>query len=256
MFNYAITRLPSESYPKGITTANLGQPDLAKTLAQHAAYCQALSAAGAEVITLAAAEDYPDSVFVEDTAVLTKDFAVLSRPGAEARRGEADLMRPSLTKYFDKIYTIEAPGTLDGGDICQAGRHFFIGVSERTNEEGARQLAAVLSENGYTSAVVDIRGTGDLLHLKSGIAYLGENSLLLDPRLSAHPAFEGYQKLIVPLDEAYAGNCLRFNALVLVPKGFPKTEALIRAAGFEVLVLDTSEYRKMDGGLSCLSLRW
>lgn len=256
MFTHAITRLPAKSYDSGITTANLGQPNLEETLKQHQAYCQALNRAGAEIHSLPAAVEFPDSVFVEDTAIVTKDFAVLCNPGAESRRGETPLMAPTISTYFKQIFKIESPGTVDGGDICQTEDHFLIGLSERTNPEGARQLSVILEQNGKTSETVDIRETGHLLHLKSGIAYLGENTMLLDERLSNHPAFENYRKIIVPAEEAYAGNSLRFNAVVFVPKGFPKTEALIREAGFETVVLDTSEYRKMDGGLSCLSLRW
>lgn len=256
MFSHAITRTPAETYPEGITTANLGQPNLRLALIQHQRYGQALTNAGVEVITLPAAPKYPDSVFVEDVAVLTTDFAVITRPGASSRRGETSLIEITLTQYFQQIYHLLEPGTLDGGDICQAEDHFFIGLSERTNHHGAQQLADILSQNGKTSVMVDIRETDGLLHLKSGMAYLGNNTLLLDWRLADYPAFDGYHKIIVPEDETYAGNCLRFNDVVFVPTGFPKTETRIREAGFAVVVLDTSEYRKMDGGLSCLSLRW
>ena len=256
MFTYALTRFPAKTYSDGITTADLGKPDLDLTIKQHQAYCQALSDAGANVISQPAAPDFPDSVFVEDAAVVTKDFAVITRPGAESRRGEILLIEPALQPYFDQIYHITTPSILDGGDICQAEKHFFIGISDRTNPVGAKQLANILQQNNYTSSEVNIQSAGGLLHLKSGMAYLGENTMLLDERLAEHPSFTEYRKLIVPSNETYAGNCLRFNDVVFVPKGFPKTENLIRQAGFKIVVLDTSEYRKMDGGLSCLSLRW
>ncbi len=188
--------------------------------------------------------------------MVTKNFAVITRPGADCRRGETALIEPFLRFYFDKVFHITSPGTLDGGDICQAEKHFFIGISQRTNPEGAKQLANILKQNDCTSTEVNIQSTVDLLHLKSGIAYLGENTMLLDKSLSNHPAFSEYKKIIVPSGESYAGNCLRFNDIVFVPKGFPKAEILIQQAGFKTVILDTSEYQKMDGGLSCLSLRW
>lgn len=256
MFTHAITRTPATSYLQAITTSDLGQPDLELTFQQHQRYCQALVQAGLQVDNLPPLEAFPDSVFVEDTAIVEPDFAVLTRPGALSRRGEAQAILPTLEKYFETIFRIEGEGTLDGGDICKVEDVYFLGVSERTNPEGARQLAEILATFGYQSKLIDIRGMAGVLHLKSAVNYLGDNTLLLDPRLANHPDFEGYRKLVVPLEEAYAANCLRVNAVVLVPAGFPHTLELITLAGFKPHVLDTSEYRKMDGGLSCLSLRW
>lgn len=252
----AITRAPAASFAQGITTSNLGTPDLDLARTQHAAYEQALRHAGLTVTQLPALDAYPDSVFVEDTAILTSEFALLTRPGADSRRGETAAMQAVLQERFEQRHRLSEPATLDGGDICQAERHFFIGVSARTNPEGARQLAYVLHIWHYTSTVVNITEIPGLLHLKSGLAYLGENTLLLDERLSDHPAFKPYRKLVVPAEEAYAANCLRINQVVLVPQGFPQTLALIQQAGFQTVVVDVSEFRKMDGGLSCLSLRW
>lgn len=256
MFTHAITRIPATSYPHAITTSDLGQPDLELAFQQHQRYCQALVQAGLQVDNLSPLEAYPDSVFVEDTAIVEPDFAVLTRPGALSRRGEAQATLPALEKYFETIFRIEGEGTLDGGDICKVEDVYFLGVSERTNPEGARQLAKILATFGYQSKPIDIRGMAGVLHLKSAVNYLGDNTLLLDPRLANHPDFEGYRKLVVPLEEAYAANCLRVNAVVLAPAGFPHTLELITQAGFHTHLLDTSEYRKMDGGLSCLSVRW
>ncbi|PKO15223.1 MAG: N(G),N(G)-dimethylarginine dimethylaminohydrolase [Chloroflexi bacterium HGW-Chloroflexi-10] len=255
-FQFAITRQPAESYIDGITTANLGRPEMPLARAQHAAYVQALTRAGLQVSVLPPTPAYPDSVFVEDAAIVEADFAVLSRPGADSRRGETTDMLPVLAQRFTVRYQIENPGTLDGGDICKVGARYFLGVSQRTNPAGAQQLAGFLSRHGFTCEIIDIRGMQGILHLKSAVNSLGENTLLLDPRLANHPSFNTYRKLIVPLEEAYAANCLRVNDIVLVPDGFPATLELVSTAGFTPVVMQVSEYHKMDGGLSCLSLRW
>ena len=145
---------------------------------------------------------------------------------------------------------------VDGGDVCQADNHFFIGISERTNAEGARQLAAFLAREGFTSAPVDIRGVGGILHLKSGISYLGDNRIVLIDALAGHAAFRGYEIVRIAPEENYAANCLRINDHVIVSAGFPQFESAVRELGYPVIALEMSEFRKMDGALSCLSLRF
>jgi dimethylargininase len=151
---------------------------------------------------------------------------------------------------------IETPGTVDGGDICEAEDHFFLGLSLRTNEEGARQLAAHLGSVGYRSSVVDVRGMSGLLHLKSGVSYIGNNTLVVMEEMAGWEAFAGYELIRVAGEECYAANCVRVNDRVLVAAGYPRVSAELTARGFDPLVLDMSEFRKMDGGLSCLSLRF
>jgi dimethylargininase len=255
-FSHAITRKPGNSFPFGITTAALGKPDLELALTQHNQYCTALAKLGLQVDVLPVLELFPDSVFVEDVAIVEPDFAVLTRPGAIPRREEAQEMLPELQKYFKRIYQIEDNATLDGGDICKADEIYYIGLSERTNLEGAQQLAAILNLFGYRSFLIDIRPLEGVLHLKSAVNYLGDRTMLLDPRMANLNEFTDFNRLIVPIEEAYAANCLRINDSVLVPFGFPQTLELVTNAGFDALLLDVSEYRKMDGGLSCLSLRW
>jgi dimethylargininase len=143
---------------------------------------------------------------------------------------------------------------LDGGDICEAGEHFFLGVSHRTNEEGARQLAASLASNGFTSEVVDVRGVQSILHLKSGVSYIGENTLVVIEEMAG--LFPGYERIVVTREESHAANCVRVNDRVLVPAGYPRLAGELRVRGFDPLELDMSEFQKMDGGLSCLSLRF
>jgi dimethylargininase len=256
-FTQAITRKPGESFAEGITSANLGKPHLELALDQHAAYRQALERCGLRVTTFEADERFPDSTFVEDTAILTPQMAVITRPGADSRKGEVDAVRAALEAHYQDVRSIEAPGTVDGGDICQAGDHFFIGVSARTNPEGARQLAGHLQAAGFTTSEIDIRSTAGLLHLKSGLTYLGNGTLLVINDLASQPAFAGYRVLQVPLEsENYAANCIRVNDFVLFAAGFPQTAAMLAAEGFDLMLLDMSEFRKMDGGPSCLSLRF
>lgn len=256
MFRHAIVRKPSKNLADGLTTADLGKPELSKVMAQHAAYCDALEQCGLQVIRLDADPDYPDSTFVEDTAVLTVKSAILARPGAESRLGEVANIRDAIERFYGNIHEIKAPGTLDGGDICEAGSHFFIGVSQRTNEEGARQLGAFLAVDGYTSSLIDIRDMTSILHLKSGIAYLGGDNLVVMEELALRSEFARCNLIRVPAAESYACNCVLVNDRVLLPSGFPQLQAALASHGCKPLLLDMSEFRKMDGGLSCLSLRF
>jgi dimethylargininase len=256
MFHRAIVRPPAPNFADGLTTVDLGVPDVAKALQQHARYCEALERCGLELVRLPADPRYPDSTFVEDTAILTGRGAILTRPAAPSREGEVAGIEEAVSRFFPELARIEAPGTVDGGDICEAGDHFFIGISARTNEEGARQLALHLYRMGFTSATVDIRAVADILHLKSGIAALSERRLVVIDALAAHPAFRGYELVRVAPAENYAANCVRVNDAVLIAAGYPQFESSVRALGHAVIVLDMSEFAKMDGGLSCLSLRF
>src|SRR5712691_3053494 len=205
MFTRAIVRPPAPNFAEGLTTAKLGAPNYQRALKQHQDYCAALEQCGLALIRLAADSRYPDSTFVEDTAILVAHQVdgrshpltqvVLTRPGAPSRRGEVESMRRVLANFFPARGEIHSPGTLDGGDVCEAGNHFFIGISERTNEAGARQLAELLAQFDHTSSFVDIRGlsgmesvpgtkaTGltsqGILHLKSGLSYLGDHLVVI-----------------------------------------------------------------------------
>lgn len=252
---HAIVRPPGDSYADGLTSAALGAPDLPLALAQHEAYCRALESCGAAVTWLDAEPRFPDSTFVEDTAVLTAASAVLTRPGAPSRQGEVATISGVLSGFFRHLPRIEPPGTLEGGDICQVGSHFFLGLSERTNEEGARQLAALLAAEGLTAEEIDIRKIPGLLHLKSGLSDLGEGRLAAIAALADHPALSGREVVHVEEEEAYAANCIRVNGTVLIAAGHPRFAAALARQGYATLALDMSEFQKMDGGLSCLSLR-
>lgn len=206
--------------------------------------------------------NYPDSTFVEDTAILgerfneaSQSFVIITRPGAPSRRGEATNMRSVVAEFYSEILSIQAPGTLDGGDVCQAGNHFFIGLSNRTNEAGAQQLVELLAPLGYSSSFVDIRKIDGLLHLKSGLAYLGDSRLAVTESLGK-VVFSGYELIRVHSKENYAANCIRVNDYVLVAGGYPTFAETLSELGYQTIALDMSEFQKMDGGLSCLSLRF
>ena len=248
MYTKAIVRRPGRNFAEGITTSNLGKPDFEKALDQHSKYCDALKGCGLELIVLEADEKYPDGCFVEDTAIVTSEVAIITRPGASSRMGEEAEISGILSE-FRKIETIKLPGTLDGGDVLRVGNHFFIGISGRTNWDGARQLSAILAKYNYTASETEV---GQGLHLKSGIAYLGKGNFI---------SAEGFSKIagsfriiIIDQDESYSANCLHANDFLMIPDGFPKSKKKIVELGYNIIELEMSEFRKMDGGVTCLSL--
>lgn len=250
-FRHAITRSPAKNFSEGLTSAGLGVADFAIMQVQHVAYVAALRDAGLAVQVLDAAPRYPDAHFVEDAAVVTPEVAVITRPGAPSRRGEAALMEPVLAAHRP-LARIESPGTLEGGDVLQLGERFFIGVTARTNEAGARQLEKILSEHDYRCVLIPVTHT---LHLKSDLNAVSDETVLVTSALAEHEALAGYEKIVVGPDEIYAANVVRVNDRLLMPRGFPRLRERLGATGVEVVELDTSEARKMDGGLTCLSLR-
>ena len=256
LFTRAIVRVPGSNFADGLTTVDLGVPHLDQVLHQHALYCDALRECGVELTVLDPDPRHPDSTFVEDTAVLTPHAAILCRPGATSREAEVAAIRPVIDRFYSRILTIDPPGTVDGGDICEAGSHFFIGLSQRTNEEGACQLAAHLNALGCTASTIDIRAMKTILHLKSSISCVGDNTLVVMEEMAANPQFSRFDLLRVREKESYAANCIRVNDRVLLAEGYPRVCDDLVARGFSPLVLNMSEFQKMDGGLSCLSLRF
>jgi dimethylargininase len=252
----AIVRTPSANFAAGLTSVDLGKPDHDVALRQHAAYCEALQSCGLDLIGLPPDELHPDSTFVEDTAIVTSRGSVITRPGASSRLGETESIERKLREYYQDLKRITAPGTVDGGDVCEAGDHFFIGISKRTNETGARQLARILKSFGYSSSLIDIRSLSNILHLKSGMAWLGDNRLGVIDALSRLKEFSTYELVHVNLVEEYAANCLLLNSRILVPAGFPGLKRQLEDLGYSTIALEMSEFQKMDGGLSCLSLRF
>jgi len=256
MFQNVIVRRPCRAMVEGITSnPQLGKPDYEKALQQHDTYIEALNKCGVNVTVLTADERYPDSCFVEDPAVITRKCAIITNPGAESRNGEKDEIIGAIREFFpeDKIEYIKAPGTLEGGDVMMVGDHFYVGRSARTNEEGIRQFIEILNKHGLTGSEVPL---SEVLHLKTGVNYLENNNMLVSGEFVEKPDFAKYNRIEIPEEEAYAANCIWVNGTVIVPMGFPAVEAAVRNAGYPVILVDTSEYRKLDGGLSCLSLRF
>jgi dimethylargininase len=237
----------------GLTTANLGKPEYGKALRQHARYVKVLENLGLEVEVLPTNGKFPDSTFVEDTALLTPKGALITRPGALSRRGETAAIRQKLTGYFSELQRITAPGTVDAGDILQVESHFYIGLSRRTNHSGAQQTIRILNEWGYSASTIPLK---NMLHLKSGVAYLGNNLLAVAGELVDHPEFDYFDQIKIVEEESYSANCLLLNGSILMPAGYPVTRASFRKTGQPVIEIDLSEFRRLDGGMSCLSLRF
>lgn len=252
----AIVRPPGDTFAAGITSSGLGPPELALALQQHEAYCRTLERLGLTLVRLPPDPDFPDSTFVEDTAIVTSNGAILTRPGAPSRAGEVTSVGAALQEWFPELDRITEPGTLDGGDVCEAGSHCFIGLSHRTDREGAAQLAGWLAEHRFGSTPIDIREMPGMLHLKTGLSWLGGRRLLAWRGLARHEALREWEVFEAPESEEYATNCIRVNDAMVVASGFPNTAALLRGLELNVVTTDVSEYRKMDGGLSCLSVRW
>ncbi len=237
----------------GLSSANLGKPDFRNALVQHADYIEALKECGLQVTVLPADEEFPDSTFVEDVALLTPPCAILTNPGAPSRKLETRSMLSTIRDLYTDIEIIEAPGTVEAGDIMMVGDHYYIGLSERTNQAGADQVIAILDSYGLQGSVIKLT---EVLHLKTGLGYLENNNLLACGEFLGKPEFQQFNLIEVDSQEAYAANSVWINGTVLTPKGFPGTKALIASAGYKVREVDVSEFQKLDGGLSCLSLRF
>jgi len=254
-FTRALVRRPSRNLADGLTQAQLGAPSIGVALAQHDRYCEELARCGLELTRLPVDARYPDATFVEDAAIITRRGAVVMRPGAVSRQGEVDSVREALADLAPILGTIEAPGCVDGGDICEASGRYLIGLSGRTNEAGAAQLAGILERAGYEAATVDVRGIPGLLNLKGGLASLDGGVLVAVEALAGRSELRGFDVVRVEAGESYAANCLSINGRVLLARGFPRLESALTKLGRDVVTLEMSEFRKMDGGLSCLSLR-
>ncbi|MGB2954527.1 MAG: arginine deiminase family protein [Anaerolineales bacterium] len=253
MFKRAIVRIPGISMIHGLTTANLGIPDYEKALAQHTDYIEALEKSGLEVLVLGPDEQFPDSTFVEDVALLTKNCAIITNPGAPSRKGETAAIKDVLKGFYVNIEEVLAPGTVEGGDIMMVGSHFYIGLSERTNVNGAEQVIRFLENYGLSGSMVELEET---LHLKTGVAYLEQNNLAASGEFLKKEEFQDFNLIEIAEDESYASNCVWVNDRVLIPQGYPKARESIIRAGYTIIEVEVSEFQKLDGGLSCLSLRF
>jgi len=254
-FTHAITRRPAASITHGLRAVDIGTPDLALMQAHHDTYVATLRETGATVVELPPLEAYPDSVFVEDTALCLPQGAVVMRPGAPSRLGEAAEMAPHLRALYSEVVEITgAESFIEGGDVLVTEREILVGRSARTNAAGIAELTALVAPWGHK--VREVHTPPGVLHFKTDCSLLDADTILSTTRLSASGCFAGYRVVDVPEGEEAAANTIRFNDLVLMPAGFPRTRAAIEAAGFTVREIGNSECAKLDGGMSCLSLRF
>lgn len=253
-FSHAITRKPSASIIAGLRAVDIGTPDLALMLAHHADYVTALKSTGATVVELDALEAFPDSVFVEDTALCLPEGAVVMRPGAPTRLGEAAEMAPHLRALCGEVVTISGPGFIEGGDILVTEREILVGRSARTNAEGVAELTRRVAPWGHS--VREVFTPPGVLHFKTDCSLLDGETILSTKRLDASGCFGGYTVIHIADGEEACANTIRFNDLVIMPAGFPRTADILDKAGYAVRQIGNSECAKLDGGMSCLSLRF
>ena len=251
MLTHAILRRPGADFAAGITTAGLGAPDYGRILAQHAAYATALRALGLAVEVLEPLPGLPDAYFIEDVAVIVPELSVIARPGAASRRAELEPAVAAIARHREMVH-LEAPATLDGGDVLVVDRVVLVGLSARTNAEGAAQLKRFLEPHGYRIRTVPVASG---LHLKSSVSSLGDDRLLVTQPFANAAELSGYRRLVVGAGDEPACNTLLVNGTLLFPAGFPAARREVEETGLPLVELDVSEARKMDGGLSCMSLR-
>ncbi len=253
-FNSAIVREPARSVVDGLRADDRGNPTYEGVRAEHAAYVSAMRAAGVEITLLPALEAFPDSVFVEDPALVFPEGAILLRPGAPTRAGETKEIAPTLHAMFDTVLDLPAPGFADGGDVLNTPKGVMIGLSARTDRAGAEARIAAIGRLGRKAAVV--RTPEGVLHFKTDCSLLDDGNVLTTRRLAASGVFDGFGQVLVPEGEEAAANALRVNDVVMVGADFPCTIEMLDGLGYRVVALKTSEIGKIDAGLSCMSLRW
>jgi len=250
-FTNAILRVPAHTCASGLTTVSLGKPDFARTREQFTHYVNTLSDLNLTVTVLPANPDFPDSHFVEDTAVVLPELAIITHPGAPSREGEVATIEPVLSR-FKRIERIRN-GRMDGGDVLMVYKDFFVGLSARTNAAGIDEFSEIVEPLGYRVHRIEVSAG---LHLKSIVNYIGKNTLLLNAAFSKHRAFSGFDRIVVASDEEYAGNTLWINDTLIMPIAYPRLLERLEKHGLPVICVPTSEFKKMDGGLTCLSLRF
>jgi len=253
-FTRAVTRKPSTSIVNGLRAADIGTPDLEQMVKDHEHYVAILRETGAEVVELPALEAYPDAVFVEDTALCLPEGAVMMRPGAPTRAGEVDGMSSVLRDIYNVVLDMSGPGSIEGGDILTTSREILVGRSARTDAAGVAELQGLLDQWGYS--VREVFTPEGVLHFKTDCSLLDAETILSTKRLDASGCFEGYNVIHTAEGEEAAANSIRFNQFVIMPAGFPKTAEKLCAAGYVVREVNNTECAKLDGGMSCLSLRF
>jgi len=253
-FSHAIVRKPGHSIIDGLSSADNGTPNLVEFQAHHTTYVELLRSTGATVIELPADEAFPDSVFVEDAALCLPELAITMQPGTPTRLGEARLIKPELSQLYDTVLEHDGPGTIEGGDILTMESEILIGLSARTSANGVETLKSLVAPWGYNIRLVNT--PKDILHFKTDCSLLNENTVLSTKRLDASGCFKGYNVVHTADGEEACANAIRFNDLVIMPHGFPRTQNKLIKEGFNVKTVPNAEAAKLDGGMSCLSLRF
>ena len=252
-FTHAVVRQPAKSIIKGLRAVDIGSPDYDQMICDHDDYVEALMSAGVEVINLTALNEFPDGQFVEDTALCLPKAAILMRPGAPSRLGEVNEIAPKLRELFEDVYEIDDQGYIEGGDILVTGKEILVGRSARTDENGVRQLSEIVTPLGYV--IREVFTPPEILHFKTDCSLLGPYEILSTKRLQSSGCFDGYSVINVADGEEAAANAIRVNDYVIMPAGFPRTRAILEDHGYKVKVINNTECAKLDGGMSCLSLR-
>lgn len=252
-FTHAIARAPGRSVVHGLRDGAGADPDFETLAGEHRAYVSALQGAGVKVDLLPAEEDFPDSIFVEDAALVFGAGAILLRPGADSRAGEAALIAPVLNRHFDTVLVLEE-GHVDGGDVLLTPHGVVIGLSHRTDRAGAEALGKLLVRLGQKPLIAST--PAGILHFKTGCGMIDEQTILVAPAMADCPAFAGLRVLVTPAGEEGAANVLRVRDRLFIGAQWPRSRDLIEKLGIETLPLAVSEIAKVDAGLSCMSLRW
>lgn len=253
-FNSAIVRQPSPSVVNGLRAEDRGDPVYEEVKSEHEDYVKVLETAGMAVTVLPALDAFPDSIFVEDPALVFSEGAILLRPGSASRRGETKEIAPALHDNFDKVLELPPPGYADGGDILVTPDSVMIGISARTDLAGANGLIDQLKKLGLKGEIVHT--PKGVLHFKTACSLLDEETILVTRYLSQSGLFEGFRNMILPEGEEPAANALRINETILISARYKRTIDMLDQEGFSVVPVKTAEIEKIDAGLSCMSLRW
>jgi dimethylargininase len=256
MFDYthAIGRTPGQSVVTGIRSGGGPDPDFGALMREHEGYVATLRELGLAVDVLPPAEAYPDSIFVEDPALVFTEGAIVLNLAARSRAGEADLIAPVLEKHFDRVLRMQGPGHADGGDILVLPDRVLIGLSGRTDKEGAQELIGLLAQLGKKAEVAET--PPGVLHFKTGCSLINEDTVFALPAMASSPAFKGLRVVPVPVGEEKAANKLRIRDTALVGENFPQSLEIIEKLGVRTRAMKVEQIGRIDAGLSCMSLRW
>jgi dimethylargininase len=253
-FNHAVTRKPARSVVQGLRAIDRGAPDYEIFEAEHASYVAALQNAGLKVTTLEASENHPDSVFIEDAALCLPEGAVILKPGTPSRTGESAQLAPELSAMGLHIHPHGSDGNIDGGDILVTDTSVLVGLSNRTDRGGFKWLKSLLQSWDYK--VVAVETPQQVLHFKSDCCVLDSSTIMATSRLAGEACFAGRRVLTVPSGEEPAANSIRVNDSLLIPDGFPETAEMLVREGYNVVIVPVTQASLLDGGLSCMSLRF